>query len=273
MKTIGSYKVLAFNVLDPSAARVQISVIGDRKSHIEAFDEEIRAKGLRVVESSDRLVEYNPNLQKSVITLMVARNQVTREASTTNKARMMAIASNMFVDADNSVWAEEGGMLVKNDNIETAEHLEKILTASSHLAKTVDSDARASYAALAGDSYHKPAVESGMYISYEHKGQIYDGFVVALSEDESQAIVQPRPDDAANPYPDHRISLSHVIDSFDLKELTTEVPKVPASEKMVVAAAGTTLTQALTYYRKMFSYNPAYFQKMAALIRGRGIYA
>lgn len=269
----GTYKILAFDVLDSSAARVQLSIVGDAKSQIGQFDNDLRERGLRVVESSARVFNENKILNKKTLNVLVVRNQQTKEATQTNKSRMMAVAANMFVDSDNSIWSEDNGLLVKNDNIETAEHLEKILTASANLASPFDAEGRGARSLLASDTYRKPKIDSGMYAVYEHQGQLYDGFVVAMSEDETQAIMQPRPDDIANPYPEHRISVSHVVESFDLEKLTTEVPTVPPSERLVAEAAGTTLTQALAYYRKVFSYNPEYFRRFSQLLRDRGIYS
>lgn len=272
MKT-HSYSVLAYDVTDSQTARVRLNVTTQgRNEAIRDFSDSL--KGVAVVAHSDRTIDHTNSTQ--VVDVLIAKRQVAKPATAEAKGRLMEIASNMFMDNTNdSVWSEHDGMLVRHDNIETAEQLEKILASSVPEGRSVNQtfEGRKHYAALASSRHGGSPVESGNYALYIHEGQLYDGFVVALDAGtEQQAIMLARPDDGSKPYPEHRISVSHIVECFDLEQISKEVPGLPQSEKTTVAAAEQSLSGALAYYRKVYSYNKEYFAKFAAMLRRRGSY-
>lgn len=271
MNSISSYRVLAYDVLDSQTARMTVRVPNrTRNESLKALAAQLKV--LTIVARSDRTVREDAYTQD--VNVVVARKQVTKPATEVNKMRMMTVAANMFMDnSDNSVWEENGGVLVRRDNIETSEQLEKVLAAVCPIHQRSSGDGIAAQRILASSTVEKGSVESGMYAVYHENGQLYDGFIVALSNDEQEAIVLPRPDDYNNPYAHTRISISHIVESYDLASVTTEVPTLPASEKHIATAASTSLNAALAYYKKIYGYNREYFAKFAAMLRSRGAYA
>lgn len=274
MKTSSSHQVLAFQVIDKETALLAVRMTKNNQ-RAELKKLESKLNGFSVLAGSAVKLPYS-SIIHDLFRVTIARKMETKPATDGEKARMTVLSSNMFMSADDeaSVWEQRGDVLVRKHNVESADHLQQILTASVCPAEVqMTRDSHNVRSVLASSV---PKVAGGMYAVFTVASQIMDGYVVATYDD-GDALLLPRPDDNKNPYAEVTVKADNIIAAFDLKDFESDIGAVPVAQKeleaMVLSSAAPTASQALAYYKKVYGYNAEYFRKFSAMLRERGFYS
>lgn len=183
-------------------------------------------------------------------------SKVTQQKQPAVLARMVNVATNMFMDADKSVWKEEGGVLVRQQN-ETPEYLESLMARSCPTNHAMANDAPRVQTVLA-NTYGGSNPVPGVFGYAVHNNQTVMGAIVAT--DGPVALMLPyssygklKPIEVEA----HDILETRAYSDFDATTGTKFRPKVTAA----------TAQEALEYYGKVYQYSPDYFDKVSQIIR------
>lgn len=171
-------------------------------------------------------------------------------------ARMVNVATNMFMDAEKSVWKEEGGVLVRQQN-ETPEYLESLMASSCPVNHAMASDAPRVQTALASTYGGKtPAPAHFGYAVYNN--QAVAGAIVAT--DGPVALMLP-----FSSYGQQKPIEVEASDILDIRAYTAFDSATGRKFRPVTTAA--TADEALEYYRKVYGQWPEYFEKVSSMIK------
>jgi hypothetical protein len=189
--------------------------------------------------------------------LMTVRQ--TRQATQANVSQMSKIANNLFIDANESVWKEEGGMLVRQQN-ETTAYLEELM-ATAHDSNHVTASESPRIAEALRKRYDGQPAEANTFGLVLAGRQSFVGTLVATSEDGAGLVL---PFDAHDPESSQPVEVV-ANDILDLRQFQafgringrTWSPRVEA----------TSVEGALDYYRKVYGRWPEYFAKVSEIIR------
>lgn len=183
-------------------------------------------------------------------------SKVTKQKQPAVLARMVNVATNMFMDADKSVWKEEGGVLVRQQN-ETPEYLESLLARSCPTNHAMASDAPRVQTVLA-NTYGGKTPVPGTYGYAVHNNQTFAGAIVATDNDVALML----PYSSYGKLKPIEVNASDILEcrqysDFDGATGTKFRPKTTAA----------TAPEALDYYNKVYQYSPEYFDKLSQIIR------
>lgn len=252
---------LTVNVTDfitcGAKSRVKVAVTAGATSTsseiLGAINEQFGGK-LRAVARSFRIVEGSNqdrnNVQISLEGYLVPNVEIIATASEQGQ-KMKCVAANMFLDQSDCIWSKTGDFLYKKSDIETSEELNQFLTECS------SSNIRMRKTA----GFEAASVNSGDFISYMSKGEMCYGFVVASDYPNRKLMVLAEGEEEPE-----------VIDTFDVQTSTPiddEKVRFPEEEEMVETSATSVDVNAIVnYYKRWFTYNPAYAQMLIDRLKG-----
>lgn len=269
MKT-SSHKVVAFRALSSTIAQLVVKTTkGDLKREMPRLNSSLKPFNLKAVAGSAKLLPLKSEIcDYYQITASVSRS--AKPASAVEKARLTAVAGNMFIDGDEQIWDEVDGMLIRRNTVESAEHLERLLASVCPPTVAGSKEGRQVMQTVASADY---TTESGDYVVFVTEATVMDGFVVATSDDESRVMVLPRPDDYKNPYQAITIDRRQVLSKVDASRIAGyDKLKVPEERKVIEAADMPKLSQVLAFYKKFYGYNKDFWVRFSSMLKDRNLY-
>lgn len=255
-----AHSVIAFQTIDKAHARLAVRVTkAATRPELAKLDQAVQKRGLALIAGSGRVLHASGERDLNhVVSVFATRQAVTKPATAANKARFVAVAAsaNMFLDPEtNQTWTLAEGVLRRNDNIETEEHLKRLLASVCPHAQTHEGVVTAS-------SMVPPVVDSGMYAIYASGHSLGEGYIVAVADDQSSVLIADR--DAGTAV---HVPMGLVIEATELTNKDGSALK-GVSDKVTVANAA----EALAYYKKIYGYNKEFFARFAAQFKSRGAY-
>lgn len=257
-----SQRVLCAKAISPSQARMVVRVTGaDLRAELSALNSKMPAN-LTLVAGSEQVIERG---RMGTTLLVNATTKLRTMALNEAKAsRMIATASNIYIDESNSAWnvSDDGEHLIRDDRTDTAEALDKLLA----------SEVCPHYVALSGDALQysgyleasSPRVDSNMWAVFANGTVTDEGYVVALSEDETHAVILPHSDNLTAK--EVIVPINHVLAAHTV-ELDGAKPKLPKDEAKVAVASASTLQGRIDFYKKVYGYNREFFNRFKAALK------
>ena len=236
--------------------KIKVGVIANsdvqRSDILQAINGQLGGK-MRAVARSFKIAESSQNDRNNVrfdlVGYVVPNVEIIATASDKGKS-MKCVASNMFMDASDCIWSKTGDFLYKKSDIETAEELNKFLTECSSSAvrqrKTCDFDI---VEAAAGD-----------FISYQSRGEMCFGFVVAADANNAKLMVIAEGEEDPE-----------VIDNFDVQEVApideAQVNFPEEGEMVETSASSIDLNGIVAYYKRWLQMNPSYANQLISRLK------
>lgn len=176
-----------------------------------------------------------------------------------------ALSKNMYMDKSERMWTvrtSESGeqMLVRsseaNDNADLIDMIRSVSgAANTHMESSMPDIARA----LAAHELSLAAAVGGDMISFvSNSGELKIGFIAANVTDDNTMLV------VSQDGVEEKVSSMSMVAVLSGDELDQN--HFPAVDS-VSAAAGIDVPKLLAYYAKVFSYSPAYYEKVANVIK------
>ncbi len=258
--------ILGFSLAGNGLARIVCEVTHNKESknnHALAltsiaskFDDKMEP-----IDGSFRSMSRAPFSEKITGLLSVKRQVIP--AVEDNMKGFRATAANMFMDDEKNMWVlhrtESGEILVKNTGIDDDLTLTKLLeTRCSQVYGANHNEMRAMCSAISS------SVEGGDYISYvDINNTLRQGYVVATTDDSSAVVI---PYDTQS---EEIVSLNAVTDIHDKSELPQYERTKDDDVDLIATSArgGVDLSFILSYYRKIYSANPSFYQAFAQRIK------
>lgn len=183
----------------------------------------------------------------------------TQMATQAAVSQMSRIAQNLFIDANESVWKEEGGVLIRQQN-ETTAYLEDLMATAHDSKHVMASDSPRISQALASRYDGQEAKVNNLALVINGR-QTFVGAVVATSEDGAGLVL---------PFDAHNIDQMQPIettanDILDQRQFAAFGRIGPRTWSPQVTA--TSVDGALDYYRNVYGKWPDYFAKLSEIIR------
>lgn len=241
-----SVKLDGFEVSGLKAkVRLTVASATSSKNTILASANALFGGSLRVIPRSFKVESSNAHAGIYTITGYAHLNKEMKSADEASKMR--AVASNMFMDASDNIWKQHGTTLFKDNNIETSEALEELLTS------VASTQARnRSMATIAS----APSVEGGDLVHYASNGEMHLGFVVATDNANGKLLVLASDSDE-----------TEVIDRFDVnEEVSYDASELKEDNNAEVAGANAVADKSalVNYYKRLFGNHPEFFAQLEA---------
>lgn len=219
-------------------------------------------KGAAVpVAGSFKTIDKHGNYER--VTGLIKANRISKPLEVAQSEGFKSVSANMYMDNEAELWqlhkTAAGSIVVKASGVGDDEELLALLSQSCSMLSVSSQIVEFKKENQAHGSH----VAGGDYIVFgEATGAINNGFVVAAG-DNSDLIVL----DAQNV--DRVIHRGAVIGSMSSAKL--EVDYKPSEQELMEMAIASARGQVdipklLDYYRKVFSYSPSYFEKIAQII-------
>lgn len=267
---LSSYKILAADVIDANTAKVIARITQNGlRDEIKSMNTAFAKQRLSIVAGSARVVAQDADF--AIVACTVVPENGAMEASVVNKARMIALATdgqdNMFMDANDNVWEELNGKLVRRNQFESEASLLKVIS-----SYTATASVRERHMAVAAAKNYTAEIESGNYCLYVDGTVLADGYIVACDDESGTALVLPRPDNVSEPYPHRTVNYGNIVEAFDWSNVVEEVPGTGDDQRLTATAGALDLEDALDYYKKIYGYNADFWNQWQARLKERGIY-
>lgn len=234
----------------------QVAVIATVNGSEDQFAASLSAatnNNLFCIAQSMRVLADN-NMTKVVRAIMRPSKQLL---PANHASQMVALSSNMFMDKGERIWhlKSEGG-----DNVLVAqqpENLDEMMAMMSSCSSDTHPDAMVRDAMMSTSSAIN-AVEGGDVVSFvSASGELDVGFVMYTTEDKAEAGI---------------LSFSGVEHTVDMQALVTVRPcallKYPEEVALSVSGQVTGVPTLLDYYKRVYSYNSDYWNKIRQIIVG-----
>lgn len=242
----GSYNLKSYTVLDSKTAVLAVSLSKDgAKGSLEDLGKELK---LNILANTCSVLDDSPY---TVTVRVLARAQIhAKPDNEVERSRLIATAKNFYMDDEDYVWKTEGGMLIRQDTDRSAEELEQLLQAncSSPMPKKT-----AAYAAMAS---HSDQFHGAHFAAVAFPGKTRYGFIVATND--SSVLFYDMYLVEAKEGPEE-VNKEWVISAVDMDA------KYLRDDNGLATASS--LDEALTYYRKLFSYAPDYLKEVERLVK------
>jgi len=238
-------------------AKIRVQVVASdtvsRKEILSGLNEKFQGK-LRAVPRSFRITESSSADRNNVIATVegyVVPNVQVIVASDERAGKMKEVAANMFLDDSDCIWNKTGEFLYKKSDVETSEGLQALL------AECSSEGARPTRMRKADAFLGPQEISSGDFVSYMNRGEMGCGFIIAADPANRKVMVLAQNEEEPE-----------VIDAFQVQDVLamdeTQI-KYPQEQELSGAVDVNAL---LAYYKRMYIYNPSYFQELENRIRG-----
>jgi hypothetical protein len=237
-------------------ARIKVKIVASAETSkselLTALNDKFNGK-LRAVPKSFKLTaESSANPKQVVLHAIgyVVPNIEVVEASADNMGRMREVANNMFLDESDCIWNQTGGFMYKRNDVESADALQTLLAeCASEGSVATRMKRRPEFPTIAG-------IQSGDFVTYMSKGEMMCGYVLASDAKTNNYMIL-----ASTETEPEIVEAFAIQDRIKIEEGSVQFPQ----EKEMAGAID--VNALIAYYKRVYSYNPAYFAELERRIR------
>jgi len=218
------------------------------------------------IEGSMRVIENAPYRTTVRVAMMAASQVIPFEEG---MAGFTSVSSNIYMDSKEDIWSlrqnEAGKVLVRSNAIDDASEIGELLESCSNVTASTSFNRDQQFfqaVASASSQLGVDHIQTQDYVTFAHGGELHNGFIVTAHADESGQLNGQFSAIAFSDNPDQQpvtITAAAIVQNHG-------VPQYEEPEGMQVSVSSA--ADLISYYRKIYGHNQAFFRKLEQQIRG-----
>jgi hypothetical protein len=255
----------------PGGARVVVSVthgVTEKVSaeHVHTGVRNAFKNKMIAVAGSFRTIDMSP-----IRTLLVGHVTPTRDAipvpQSGNIDGMVSVSRNMYRDDEDNLWSlrqsEDGNFLVRANGVDNPAEIQELMKACCSTVR-VGSDNHY-FQSLSRTAETIDNIQSGDYVSYVQGGELRFGVAAAsvIDENENETLYVVAGNDNVD-----AIGRDQLIDGVTIGTTKVEGVELVVPDELASLSSSNLAQDLLTFWQKVYGFNPTYFGKLEAIIRG-----